>query len=229
MASDVAPADVWPPVSFLGRVPEQDRARLGAAGARLRVARGTELQRQGTLPDDLLVLVDGAAEAVHLARDGHTVRMAAFGPGDAMDLTEVCVGRAALTTVRTLVRSAVLEVPVAAFRRLVIESPALAEAVIHALGAQAHDDERHRLSQVLGSTRRLVGHWILALAERSGTRAADGTVVVRCTQSELASWAGLSREAVVKHLHALRADGLVATGRNHVTVLDVDRLRAELG
>ena len=42
------------------------------------------------------------------------------------------------------------------------------------------------------------------------------------TQGEIAAWAGLSREAVVKALHGLRTLGWVATTPRSITVVDVD-------
>ena len=41
------------------------------------------------------------------------------------------------------------------------------------------------------------------------------------TQSDIAAWAGLSREAVVKALQSLRRLGWVATTPQGITVLDV--------
>ena len=57
----------------------------------------------------------------------------------------------------------------------------------------------------------------------------DGSGVVitaPLTQRDIAAWAGLSCEAVVKALQALRHEGLVATTVRTITVLDVDAVRA---
>jgi CRP-like cAMP-binding protein len=46
------------------------------------------------------------------------------------------------------------------------------------------------------------------------------------SQQEIGSWAGLSREAVVKALHALRCLGWIHTGGRTITVLDPAAVRA---
>ena len=46
------------------------------------------------------------------------------------------------------------------------------------------------------------------------------------SQQDIAAWAGLSREAVVKALHALRVLGWVTTTTGVIRVLDVGAVRA---
>jgi CRP-like cAMP-binding protein len=57
--------------------------------------------------------------------------------------------------------------------------------------------------------------------DRYGTTSERGVLITTpLSQSEIAGWAGLSREAVVKGLHALRTLGWVATNGRSITVLD---------
>ena len=51
------------------------------------------------------------------------------------------------------------------------------------------------------------------------------------SQQELADWAGVSRDGVVRTLTTLRGLGLVESSRHTITVLDLDalRLRAQYG
>jgi len=53
--------------------------------------------------------------------------------------------------------------------------------------------------------------------------------MVTITQAELAGWAGCSREAANKALSRLSDRGLVVLGRGHLTVIDLDGLRARAG
>ncbi len=53
------------------------------------------------------------------------------------------------------------------------------------------------------------------------------TIDVPLSQQEIAAWAGLSREAVVKALASLRALGWIETGPGSITVLDPDAVRGQ--
>ncbi|NNU27391.1 Crp/Fnr family transcriptional regulator [Isoptericola sediminis] len=213
------------PASFIGLIHEPDRSRLLAAGHRTKVPARTPLTTQGTTPSSLCVLLSGTAEAVRVDQGGHETRVLSYGPGDAACLPEVCAAVPALSTVRTSAPAEVLSVPARVFRQLVT-TPAVSEAAVSALATLAYTLEEHRLHGSYGNVRSLVCHWVLQLAARSGVPQPDGSVVVRCTQAELASWAGISREALVRHLRVMRLDGLVATSRGYLTIHDPEGLRA---
>jgi CRP-like cAMP-binding protein len=59
----------------------------------------------------------------------------------------------------------------------------------------------------------------------------DGGVLIRdaVSQQELADWAGMSRDGVVRALQELRAGGLVSTGRREIFVRDLAALRTRAG
>jgi CRP/FNR family cyclic AMP-dependent transcriptional regulator len=64
---------------------------------------------------------------------------------------------------------------------------------------------------------------LVEMMDRHG-RAEGGGVMIDAplSQTDIAAWAGLSREAVVKALHALQVLGRVTTGARTITVLDVE-------
>jgi CRP-like cAMP-binding protein len=65
------------------------------------------------------------------------------------------------------------------------------------------------------------------MAERHGEPAGEHAVVVRSqlSQTDLASWAGLSREAVVKALRALRQLGWIETEGRTIAIRDLEAVR----
>jgi len=75
-----------------------------------------------------------------------------------------------------------------------------------------------------------VGHrlarYLLELADEGG-RAGPGGIDIELpvTQAELASQIGGSRESAVRALTRLRSQGLIATGRRRITIVDDERLR----
>ncbi|MCF4120689.1 Crp/Fnr family transcriptional regulator [Antribacter sp. KLBMP9083] len=216
------------PTSFLGRMPERDRGRLLALGCTASGVVGTVLLRQGERPAQLAVLLTATAEASYVSPDGHLVRLSSYGAGDVVGLPEACTGRRALSTVRVASAGQVLDLSPSVLRSLIVTMPSVTEAVVRSLATRVHEVENQWVDTAVTDTRTLLCRWILRFADATGVPSPRGSVVtIRCSQSELASWAGLSRETVVKHLHVLRAEGLVMTGRMHLTVPDVERLRAE--
>ena len=73
-----------------------------------------------------------------------------------------------------------------------------------------------------------VAHRLLELSERFGSTRDEGRIEIELplSQEELAAWTGASREAVSKALQLLRSLRIVETGLLHITVLDVEALRA---
>ena len=64
---------------------------------------------------------------------------------------------------------------------------------------------------------------LVELMDRYGEPSAVGVAISGpLTQGEIAAWAGLSREAVVKALAGLHALGWVTTTPRSITVVDVD-------
>lgn len=66
---------------------------------------------------------------------------------------------------------------------------------------------------------------LLSLAQLHGERSGDG-LTLRISQEDLASFLGVTRQAVNQQLQAWKAEGWVALGRGSVTVLDERALRA---
>lgn len=58
------------------------------------------------------------------------------------------------------------------------------------------------------------------LIDLSGSLGEDPGSRVSVSQQDLADWAGLSREAVVRSLRTLRDEGLIASGRMTVSIID---------
>jgi CRP/FNR family cyclic AMP-dependent transcriptional regulator len=65
------------------------------------------------------------------------------------------------------------------------------------------------------------------LADRYGEPVEGGVrITLPISQTELASWVGISRKAVTNTLQVLRHRGWIQTGRKAIIVKDLDALRA---
>jgi CRP/FNR family transcriptional regulator, cyclic AMP receptor protein len=67
---------------------------------------------------------------------------------------------------------------------------------------------------------------LVEMMARYGRGAAGAVITAPLSQSEIAGWSGLSREAVVKTLAALRALGWIEMNGRTITVLDPVALKA---
>ena len=68
---------------------------------------------------------------------------------------------------------------------------------------------------------------LVDLADRYGHEEQDGVTSVESplSQADLASWSGLSREAVVKSMRTLRHLGWIANRGSAITILEPDLVR----
>jgi CRP-like cAMP-binding protein len=211
--------------TFLESLGPDERAALLRLGRERRFARGDTLCHEHDDPGGVLVLLAGRGVASTIGDEGREVILGAAGPGDVVGELAALRSRprAATLTAREPVR--VLAVPAAEFRRFLSSAPAATTLVLDGiidLLAEA-DDHRRELASLDVPTR--VARRLLELAERFGTRDADGREQVALTQEELAAWVGASREAVSKALGVLRSLGCVETHRRTVTITDARALR----
>lgn len=214
--------------SPLAGLPEQDRANLLSAGREVALCAGGLLPRASTEDRHLDLVVTGAlmvtvtadddrAFAVRYRRCGDLVGVASLY-GDPPSLPVAT--RALLPTrLLRLHSSRVLGAASHSGRvatLLLAEQAKYARAVVEAL-PQA----------VSASVPQRVARHLLEMAAATGHPRPDGSPVhIPVTQQAVAQATGTVREVVVRTLRGLRADGVVATYRDGIVVLDAARLAA---
>ena len=112
---------------------------------------------------------------------------------------------------------------IAYFRAAVLVDPHLAQAVIASLAHQFRRMVRQIKNLKLRSSTQRAGCYILALAERQGTR---DRVVLPYEKNLIASELGMKRESFSRALSSLEKSGIKVDGQT-IAILDADRLRAE--
>lgn len=180
---------------------------------------------EGASARSVLILRSGRVKVVSTGRNGRRALLAIRVPGDVIGEMSAVDGRPRSATVVALDLVHLLRVPDESFARLLTAQPGVT------LGLLAVVVGRLRLANArrteYGDTTvadRLV--LLLAeLAERHGEMGPTGiTLGLPVGQEELAEMVGGSREAVVRALRALRADGILATGRQRITILQPELL-----
>lgn len=173
-----------------------------------------------------MLVLSGEAKVSVGSRDGSKVILDVFGPGSLLGELSVIDGRPRSASVSALSDLVVLAVASSVFNAFLDRHPLvlrdLLVDVIHRLRTRV----RHQLEFGTGDALGRICARLTELADRYGD--VQGTSIVLrspVTQSELAAWTGLSREAVVKTLRALRQLGLIESQGRTITIRDLDQLR----
>jgi CRP-like cAMP-binding protein len=226
-----AAADL-PPPSFLHRLDPSQQEHLLALGRTRRYPAQSILFFEGDEAHDVLVVRSGELKVAHTV-DGHEVVLDVLTAGDVLGELSAIDGRPRSATATALTAAEVATVPAAAFMAFLAEHPRAGLALLRCVTGRLRDASRRQVEYGALDALGRVCRRLLELRDRYGEAAGDGGVVIAgpLTQSDIAAWAGLSREAVVRALHGLRTLGWVATTPRSITVLDVDAVtaRASLG
>ncbi len=192
-------------------------AQLAQLPLRL-MAEGTILFRPGDEASGFVLVREGVIDVHLTGRSGREITLYTVEPGQTCVQTTLCllgqVSYSAEAIARTPIRVAI--VPVAMFRRLLVESAGFRDYVFRSLGNRLAD-VTNVLEQV--AFVKVEARLAQELLKRSGP---DGVAVV--THQELAAAIGSAREVVSRRLEVLSKQQLVALERGLVRIVDRPRL-----
>ena len=182
------------------------------------LAEGSILFRPGDEPSGFVLVREGVIDVHLTGRSGREITLYSVEPGQTCVQTTLCllgqVSYSAEAIARTPIRVAI--VPVAMFRRLLVESAGFRDYVFRSLGNRLAD-VTNVLEQV--AFVKVEARLAQELLKRSGP---DGVAVV--THQELAAAIGSAREVVSRRLEVLSKQHLVALERGLVRIVDRPRL-----
>lgn len=214
-------------MGFVEGLEQHTADTLRAAGRRRRYPKGSLLFAEGDPAHEVLLVTDGAVKVVVTAATGREVVLDVLEGGSLLGELTALDGGSRSATVLALTPVEVLAIPQQRFLSLVDDNPALARALLTLLATRVRGASRRQLE--FGATDALgrVCQRLVDMTERYGCPDATGHTVITTpvSQQDLASWAGLSREAVVKGLRSLRNLGWVETDGRRVTILDGSAVR----
>jgi CRP-like cAMP-binding protein len=225
-----AAADL-PPPSFLQQLDSAQQEQLLALGRTRRYPAQSILFFEGDEAHDVLVVRSGELKVAHTV-EGHEVVLDVLTAGDVLGELSAIDGRPRSATATALTAAEVASLPAAVFMAFLGEHPRAGLALLRCVTGRLRDASRRQVEYGALDALGRVCRRLLELRDRYGTPSGEGVVISGpLTQSDIAAWAGLSREAVVRALHGLRTLGWVTTTPRSITVLDVDAVtaRASLG
>ena len=210
-----------PLAPFLDRLAPDQAAELLGLGRLRQYPAQSILFFEGDEAHDVVFVRAGELK-VAVALDDREIVLEVVGPGEILGELAAIDGKPRSARAVTLTAVEVVAVPAADFRTFLAEHPAAAIVLMHHLAGYVRRASRRQVELgALDSTARVCGR-LVDLMARYGRPAGPGVLIHGpLNQSDIASWAGLSREAVVKALNRLRAVGWVTTSPRSITVLDV--------
>ncbi len=197
--------------------PDLDRFR--AIGTRRRYPVGSTLFVEGDEPSEVLLLESGEVKLTAAALSGQEVVLDVVLAGALLgELSAFDGGRRSATGVAmTPVEG--ISVSVERFNAFLRDHPVATHALLAQTILRLRLSDRRRLEYASSDALARVCARLDELATRFEGR------VLPLTQTELAQWCGLSREAVVKALRKLRDLGWISTAHGRITVLERDQVR----
>jgi CRP/FNR family cyclic AMP-dependent transcriptional regulator len=212
--------------NFLARLSDRERELIDSKSVRRTYRRGAKLFLEGDSAGEVLIIQRGQIKITVASHDGREVLLEVRGSGEVvgeMALIDNSPRSASASSLTT--PTEVLVLSVRDFRELVDSDPDFTRALLDEMVRKVRDATFHQLELALDDVQGRVARRLLDLDRRFG-RMRAGIVRVKSpiTQQEIADWAGVSRQAVVKELSALREQGIVETTGSVMTILDRDAL-----
>ena len=218
-------------VELLGGVPVFSTLERGDLEriAQLAVPRdfepGEVVFREGDSSDTCYVVSGGRARAIRSHRDGRTITLATFGPGDIFGELALFEDERRSATVEAIERTSVLGVLGPDMRRLMNEHAEISARLVVALGRRLRETNERLSRQSFQTVQSRVAVVLSQLVEQEGADGQHGDVTVTANQADLAQLAGSSRESASRFLAVLERAGVISQGRGRLVVHDHEALK----
>ncbi len=212
-------------VELLGRVPvfstlePADLERIAELAVPRSFAPGQAVFREGDASDTCYVVREGHARAVRTHRDGRTITLARFGPGDIFGELAMFEDELRSATVEAIEPMSVVAVLGPDMRRLMSEHPQIAMRLVIALGRRLREMNERLSRQSFQTVQSRVASVLSELTAQEVAAGQDpADVLITATQADLAQLAGSSRESASRFLAVLERAGVISQGRGRLVV-----------
>jgi CRP-like cAMP-binding protein len=187
---------------------------------------GDLLFREGDDAYEVLIVLSGIVKVWVASGSGRVVILDVLDPGSVIGELSAVDGGARSAHASALSDGELFVVPTTRFRSLIDTRPRISLELLRVVTARLRGASRRQLEFSAGDA---LGHLCRAIVQLADRYAPDSDgvreVVVPMGQGDLAAWGGLSREAVVKGLKALRRLGWVQGEGRRLRLLDEAALR----
>lgn len=179
--------------------------------------KGQTLLLQGDPGDSLVILLTGNARVTMVARNGREITLDYADPGSVLGEIAVLDGGERTASVIALSDGRYLRLTRAAFEAFVERQPGMAWRLMRELARRLRQTNNTIESDRAFASGPRLARFLMRLTM---TDSKDGRLRLDLSQSELGSFAGMSRENINRQLSAWADAGIVALEHGRMRVLD---------
>jgi CRP-like cAMP-binding protein len=210
---------------FLACLSVGDREALESLGNRRHFGSGQVLFSEGDDGHGVVVILDGTVKIVTVAQSGREIILDVLDAGSLVGELSAIDGEPRSATAIAVTAVDVLIVPTAQFLTFLEDHGGAATALLQLLVGRLRRTSQRQLEFGTGDALSRICVCVLEMLDRYATH--DRTqATIPFAQHDIAAMTGLSREAVVKGLRALRLLGWLELRARELTVLDEAAIRA---
>jgi CRP/FNR family cyclic AMP-dependent transcriptional regulator len=215
--------DLWRSVNYLPGVSEHALGELARHSALLAYEQGAIIFLQDDPVSGLFLVESGAVKICRHSKEGREHILQITYPGDTFNDVAALDGAANPATAVAFTATRLWRITRDDLRAVTQRHPDLAWALIESLARRA----RFLVASVQNLAMRDVRGRLARLLLEQAEAAESGEEPVPLTQEEMANRVGTVREVVGRTLRALAADNIISMERQHIVVVDRERLARE--
>jgi CRP/FNR family transcriptional regulator len=204
---------------------QSDLERIAQLAVPRRFEPGEVVFREGDASDTCYVVREGRARAIRTHRNGRTITLARFGPGDIFGELALFEDELRSATVEAIEPTSVVAVLGPDMRRLMSTHAEISARLVIALGRRLRESNERLTRQSFQTVQSRVAVVLSELVAQEIAEGKSGDVLVTATQADLAQLAGSSRESASRFLAVLERAGVISQGRGRLVVHDREALK----
>ena len=195
-------------------------ATVLAAAAERRAADGDALFREGEPAERFCLVTEGRLKLTQVGADGNEVILRFVGPGDAAAALAIFEGTAYPLTAWAVGATAVLEWDRATLQALLLRHPLIAVATVRLLSERLRELQERFRELATERVAQRVARALVRLVRQAGRKVEGGVLIdLPLSRQDLAEMTGTTLFTVSRVLSEWEAQGIVASGRERITVL----------
>jgi CRP/FNR family cyclic AMP-dependent transcriptional regulator len=221
--------DLLAHIPLFAQLPSTELEKLAVLLHSRRYKAGEVVFHEGDAGTALYIIEGGEVKIVLGSAEGKEVVLELLGPGDFFGELALLDGEPRSADAVAKAASQLLILQREDFTRSVHEAPHVAASLLAALSRRLRRTDQLVHGAAFSDVRTRLIKALLELGETRGQPGPQGIIIgSRLTQGDLANMVGTTRESVNKWLRYYAQKGLLRHERGHVTLLDTQRLRADL-
>ncbi len=206
-----------PPGTLFSSCSVDELTDLLSVATRATMKKGQTLMMQGDTGDSLIILLAGNARVTMVAQNGREITLDYAEAGNVLGEISVIDGGDRTASVVALSEGSYLHLTRQAFASFVERQPPMAWRFMKEIARRLRQTNNTIESDRAFSSGPRLARFLQRLMIRNST---DGRLKLALSQSELGSFAGMSRENINRQLSAWAEAGIIELDHGHVRILD---------